>query len=386
MAIFLFLKQIVDMFFEKTWLDVIMAMLLVLLFVYQCYMLRPDSSIEGNDIQKKKKSVCLPDVCLLLISIIIIAHILLDGVFSIYQNAKIFSAVLMYVLGRMAYQRVEECTGYLALSSYIVIYTNLIMCIVTLGFSGLFDASLKYDGMYYYGTDMAYAMLTGLIFVSMYAKNTILKFVTIFLVCPIMVMRSLAGVQQILLIPIYIILFLFMAERAIKRRRYTDYILPIIIALLLVIIVGLNMPAITGDKDSFLVSILNTLHVSTENFVGRFTSWNDIWDRISASGIVGKLFGISVEGSRGIGSEYLGIVYSTGFTGLILFIVYILSIAGYAVRIYDRKTYYVTVMLAVLFLGTSINVHTMMFTQLSWFPMLYAGMAVSAGRIKKDGK
>ena len=55
-------------------------------------------------------------------------------------------------------------------------------------------------------------------------------------------------------------------------------------------------------------------------------------------------------------------------------------------RIYDRKTYYVTVMLAVLFLGTSINIHTMMFTQLSWFPMLYAGMAVSAGRIKKDGK
>lgn len=170
-----------------------------------------------------------------------------------------------------------------------------------------------------------------------------------------------------------------MSERAVKRRKFTDFILPFIIMVMLAIIVILNVPAITGDKSNLLVDLLSRLKISTENFVGRYSKWGDIWNEIrSTDSISEKIFGIGSATEKSVASLYIGIIYSLGYAGIVLFFIFITSIAGYAVKIYDRRTYYVTVMLAVLFLGTGINVFAIGFTQMSWFPLLYAGMVVSA--------
>ena len=374
MTLFLFLKQITDMFYSVRWIDYLMAAFLVVLILYQGWMILPR---EGEDRIKYKP--VLPDICIILLSLMTVVHIIAGGNFDIYQNGKICTVLMMYLLGRMAYKRAGENTPYLALSSYIVIYLNVIIRFLNLGYPGFFEMSATDNGMYYYGTDLAYAMLTGLIFVGMYGKNNILKFFTIFVVCPFMILSCVTGVQHILMWVIYVILLLFMSERAVKRRKFTDFILPFIIMVMLAIIVILNVPAITGDKSNLLVDLLSRLKISTENFVGRYSKWGDIWNEIrSTDSISEKIFGIGSATEKSVASLYIGIIYSLGYAGIVLFFIFITSIAGYAVKIYDRRTYYVTVMLAVLFLGTGINVFAIGFTQMSWFPLLYAGMVVSA--------
>ena len=351
-----------------------MAGFLTILILYQGWMILPR---EGEDRIKYKP--VLPDICIILLSLMTVVHIIAGGNFDIYQNGKICTALMMYLLGRMAYKRAGENTPYLAVSSYIVIYVNVIIRFVILGYPGFFEMSATDNGMYYYGTDLAYAMLTGLIFVGMYGKNNILKFFTIFVVCPFMILSCVTGVQHILMWVIYVILLLFMSERAVKRRKFTDFLLPFMILLMLAVIVILNIPAITGDNDNILIDIFNHLKISTENFVRRYAGWTDIMSEISGSdSILLKIFGVGNATDKDISSLYIGIIYSLGYAGLVMFFLFIISIAGYAVKIYDRRTYYVTVMLAVLFLGTGINVFTIGFTQMSWFPLLYAGMVVGA--------
>ena len=375
MTLLLFLKQITDMFYAVRWIDYLMAGFLVVLILYQGWMIIPR---EGEDRLKYKP--VLPDVCIILISVLLTVNLMSRGNINIYQSAKVCTALMIYLLGRMAYKRVGENTAFLAISSYIVIYVNVIIRFANLGYTGFFSTNATDNGMYYYGTDLAYAMLIGLIFVAMYGKNNILKFVTIFAVCPFMILTCITGVQHILMWIVYVILFLFMSERAVKRRKFTDFLLPLMILVMLTVIVVLNIPAITGDKTNVLIECLNRLKISTENFVGRYMKWGDIWNEIRGTdSIVSRVFGIGNAGDKSIASLYIGIIYSLGYAGIILFFIFIMSVAGYAVKVYDRRTYYVTVMMAVLFLGTGINVLTIEFTQMSWFPMLFAGMAVCAG-------
>ena len=176
MTLFLFLKQITDMFYSVRWIDYLMAGFLVVLILYQGWMILPR---EGEDRLKYKP--VLPDICIILLSLMTVVHIIAGGNFDIYQNGKICTALMMYLLGRMAYKRAGESTSFLAVSSYIVIYVNVIIRFLNLGYPGFFTMSATDNGMYYYGTDLAYAILTGLIFVGMYGKNNILKFITIFL-------------------------------------------------------------------------------------------------------------------------------------------------------------------------------------------------------------
>ena len=362
------------MFYSVRWIDYLMAGFLVVLILYQGWMILPR---EGEDRLKYKP--VLPDVCIILISVLLVLNLIARGNINVYQSAKVCTALMMYLLGRMAYKRAGESTSFLAVSSYIVIYVNAIIRFVNLGYPGFFEMSATDNGMYYYGTDLAYAMLTGLIFVGMYGKNNILKFFTIFVVCPFMILSCVTGVQHILMWVIYVILFLFMSERAVKRRKFTDFLLPFMILLMLATIVILNIPAFTGDESNILIDIFNHLKISTENFVRRYAGWTDIMNEISSSdSILLKVFGVGNATDKSVSSLYIGIIYSLGYAGLVLFFLFIISIAGYAVKIYDRRTYYVTVMLAVLFLGTGINVFTIGFTQMSWFPLLYAGMVVGA--------
>ena len=350
-----------------------MAGMLVILIFYQGLMLIPRN---GED--KLRYHINLPDICFILILVLFGFRILTDGQFELYKNAKIITAFMMYVLGRMAYKRASESTVYLAVSSYCVIYINVIIAIINLGISGFF-AGQPDNGMYYYGTDLAYAMLVGLIFIGMYGKNNILKFFTIFIVCPFMILHSLAKVQHIILWIVYVVLFLFMSERAVKRRKFTDLILPFMIIIMFVIIIILNIPAITGNNTNILVELFNKLKISTQNFVDRYAGWGSIWDEImDSNSLTRKLFGLGNASDRSVSSLYIGIIYSIGYVGFLLFFIFSMSIAGCAAKIYDRRTYYVTVMLAVLFLGTGINVFAIGFTQMSWFPLLYAGMVVSA--------
>lgn len=383
MYIFLFLKQIVDMFYDYIWLDVALAAVAVVLIIYQLRMLRPDFDDKVSFI----KSIRIPDICLLGIFLIYSAHFIWAvqagsyislEVAGLFSFAKVASAFLLYAIGRLASKRVTEATGALVGSAYIVVYVNLAIRIIRYGVNGSFDTFLhtsNTDGLiYYFDTDLAYAMLLALVFIAMYAKNTIIKFVTIFVTCPFMILHSDADIQKYLMIVVYAILFLFMSERAVKKRKFSDFILPVFILGLLVFIAALVLPIFTGQSYSRFTNLLSGV-IDTYNFSGRYSSWIELWQSTAGMNMMSVLFGINNSYGVGVGNQYLSIILSLGIVGMVLALAFIISIAVDAVKIEDRKTYYVTVMLAIIFLGTCIVINGMNYTQLSWLPMLYAGMA-----------
>ena len=71
-----------------------------------------------------------------------------------------------------------------------------------------------------------------------------------------------------------------------------------------------------------------------------------------------------------------------GATGLILLFVFIVGVVYYVVQIEDRKTFFVTILLFVMLLGTGVTVASMEATQMSWFPMMFAGMVISSVQVK----
>lgn len=391
MYIFLFAKQIVDMFYDYIWLDVTLVAVAVVLVIYQLRMLKPDSGDKISVI----KSIRVPDKCLLGIFLIYLAHILASCMSGSYVSitsdqlfgfGKIASAFLIYVIGRLASKRVTESTGALVGSAYIVVYVNLVIRIIRYGVNGSLDTFLhttNTEGLiYYFDTDLAYAMLLALVFIAMYAKNTVLKFVTIFVTCPFMILHSDADIQKYLMIAVYMILFLFMSERAVKKRRFSDFILPVFILGLLIVIAALVLPIFMGQEQSSFTNILSGV-IDTYNFSGRYSAWIELWQSTAGMNMMSVLFGINNSYGVGVGNQYLSIILSLGIVGMLLALAFIISIAVDAVKIEDRKTYYVTVMLAIIFLGTCIVINGMNYTQLSWLTMLYAGMA-ACGKAKKS--
>jgi len=391
MYIFLFAKQIVDMFYDYIWLDVTLVAVAVVLVIYQLRMLRPDSGDKISVI----KSIRVPDICLLGIFLIYLVHILASCMSGTYVSitsdqlfgfGKIASAFLIYAIGRLASKRVTESTGALVGSAYIVVYVNLVIRIIKYGVNGSLETFLhttNTEGLiYYFDTDLAYAMLLALVFIAMYAKNTILKFVTIFVTCPFMILHSDADIQKYLMIAVYVILFLFMSERAVKKRRFSDFILPVFILGLLIVIAALVLPIFMEQEQSSFTNILSGV-IDTYNFSGRYSAWIELWQSTAGMNMMSVLFGINNSYGVGVGNQYLSIILSLGIVGMLLALAFIISIAVDAVKIEDRKTYYVTVMLAIIFLGTCIVINGMNYTQLSWLTMLYAGMA-ACGKTKKS--
>ena len=84
-----------------------------------------------------------------------------------------------------------------------------------------------------------------------------------------------------------------------------------------------------------------------------------------------------------IQSLYIKIYYTLGYVGLVLTLFTVLSIMYYVVRISDRKTFYLAVIMTVLLLGSGVAMNSMESTQMSWFPMLFFGMVISSVQAEK---
>ncbi len=368
MTLLLFLKQIIDMLYDYRLPDYLMVAGVIVVTCYQIYLVRP-----------KKIHVMLTDICIILLSVLSISAYIRGGICDFRVLSKILSSFLIYFVGRLCYERIAEGTYALALASYIVVYCNLVTRIMNVGFSTKTDA-----GIYYCGTDLGYAMILAIIFIAMYSKNGIMKFVTIFVACPYMIMCADAGVQQILMVVVYVVLLIYMAELAVKKRAFSDWILPIAIVGLILVEIALILPCIIGNSENPIISFIDRYVGNTANITSRYAVWGNIWTELGTKGTAGYLFGIG--NNLAAHNQYMTILNIMGFSGIIIMFVFIISICALTIKAKDRKTYYVTAMLAIIFLGTCINVDGIEFTQISWFPMMYGGLVATAGSKKSEEK
>ena len=366
MSIFLFLKQITDMFYQYKLWDTLMVVWVILLLAYQVALVRPDI----------RKSFSFTDAVVLgLAGLLTINFLRFHSGYQIY--CKVLSAFLMYFVGRIYYDRIKECGGALVAAAYIVVYANLIDRIYRFGFS-LTKVENAGGDFYFQDTDMAFAMILALVFITMLGKNTVLKLVTIFLVCPYMILFSDAGIQVMLMLAIYFIFALYVVELAFRKKKAANCILVVLLLGMVALVTLLYLPVFGIDKDSFLPVFFHNRFLNNENMKFRYATWLNAMQQTEGGTLTQKLLGFGMGTDLEIDSLYIKIYYAMGWTGIVLAVLFLVSILRKVAKMEDRKTFYLLIMLAILLLGTGVTVNSIEYTQMSWFPLLFAGMVISS--------
>lgn len=366
MSIFLFLKQITDMLYQYHLWDNLMVVWVILLLAYQVALVRPDF----------RKSFSFTDIVVLglggLWTISFLRHT------NDYQTYfKVLSAFLMYFVGRIYYERIKECSGALVGAAYIAVYANLIDRIYRFGLSFVRVENAGGD-FYLQDTDMAFGMILALVFITMLGKNTVFKLITIFVVCPYMILFSDAGIQVMLMFIIYFVFVLYVTELAFRKKKAVNCILVVLLLGMVGLVVLLYLPVFGIDRDVLLPMFFHNRFLNSENMRYRYNAWTQIVQKMEGGSVLQKLFGFSMGTDLAIDSLYIKIYYSMGWIGIALTVLLLLSIVRKVAKMNDRKTFFLLIMLAILLLGTGVTVNSIEYTQMSWFPMLFAGMVISS--------
>lgn len=372
MTLFLFLKQIVDMLYQYRILDYIMVIWVVLLLLYQVALVRPDI----------RKNVTWADrIVLLLGALLTVNFVRSQSGYQIYF--KVMSAFLMYFVGRIYYDRIRECYGALVTSSYIIVYVSLIERICRFGFAlgSITDAG---GGFYFYDTDMAFAMILAMVFIAMFGKNSVFKLITIFIVCPYMVLFSDAGIQVMLMFAVYAVIAIYVMELIFRKKKLFNCLLTLTILGLIAIVIFIYLPVLGIDNGELLTKVFDSRFLNSGSMSGRYAEWKEALAEVANGGLLTILFGTGMGAEISIKSLYIKIYYSLGYAGLLLAIFLIAAVMYYVTKVEDRKTFYLAVIMAVVLLGTGVTVNSMESTQMSWFPLLFAGMVVSSAQEEQD--
>lgn len=366
MSFFLFAKQFVDMLYPYQILDYLMVILVVILLVYQTALVRPDIRSHFG----------ITDGIILLLGILLTVTLFRSqGGYQTYFKVK--SAFLMYFVGRIYYDRIKECYSALTLASYLIVYFNFGHRIWN--FRGHLLQIKDAGGDWYYNdTDMAFAIVLAMVFIAMFAKNTIFKLVTIFLICPYMVFYSDAGIQMVLMIAVYVIIGIYILELIIRNRKVTGVLLSIMVLGLLGIVVLVYAPVLGIGQQEGILNLFTGRFLDQSNMYSRYADWDQVLTRCRQEHLLTQVWGVGMGAEYSIQSLYLKIYYTLGYVGIGLSLLTIISILYYVMRVEDRKTFYLAVILAILLLGSGVTVNSMESTQMSWFPMLFAGMVISS--------
>lgn len=378
MTLFLFLKQFTDVLYQYHWLDYMMVILVVIMLIYQLLLVRPDI----------KKHFTVSDCIMILLSLLLTFSFGKDrGGYGIYF--KVLSAFLMFFVGRVYYDRIQECLGALVTAGYGVVYLNFIYRLARYGLDFLQVTNAGGD-LYYYDTDMAFAMILAMVFIGMFGKNTLFKCITIFLVCPCMVWYSDAGIQKVLMWIVYLLMFIYLTEKLTDKQKAGNCLLTVVVAGLLLVVAFLLLPVFADFDGELILAPFHADIFNSENMQGRYGIWKEIWEYVRTQELVAKLFGVDLCSERmhnstgaGAGSLYIKTLYSLGIAGVLLMVVFVCSVIYYVVRVKDRKTFYTTVILTVMLLGSGVTVISMEATQMSWFPMMFAGMVISSVQVER---
>lgn len=186
-----------------------------------------------------------------------------------------------------------------------------------------------------------------------------------------------------LMLAVYAVIGIYIVELVLRNQRLSGALLTIMVIGLLGVVVLLYAPVIgVIDKES-VAGIFGSRLFDLGNMYSRYGEWQRILQKCANGSVLQHVFGVDLGSQLVIQSMYIKIYYATGYCGLLLALSAIISVMHYVVKVEDRKTFYLTVIMAILLLGSGVAVNSMESTQMSWFPMLFAGMVISSVQAQK---
>lgn len=388
MALFLFLKQFVDMLYQYQILDYGMVLFAVALLGYKIQKDRVYVNI--------KEKICIADIMVLLLTVVFgfafIRNMSFYGVFF-----KVLSAFLIYFLGRVYGNELIKYGKWLALAGYIVIYANLIYRCYIFGGKLFVSEELIRNGIlgtgafYYYKTDLAIAIIIASIFVYTFSQYRYLKWITIIPVTAYMVFYSDARTGMILLISEYVLICIFELVEKKNNVVISDKIIKtcVIVAFVLIIVAFVIIQTFVKNNTTFQPSVRNEAGEFTlmeKLFHSRHVIWWEVTKYFSEQNFFTRLIGIDLgteylhnsTGDR-MHSMYFKLLYSVGYIGVLLFAGFIASVLNQLNKCKNGQVIYVTLALLLVFMVMGLTIESLELTQMSWFTMLFSGAAFTAG-------
>lgn len=389
MPIFLFLKQIIDMFYQYQILDYCMVVLCLFLLCMR---------IQKDKIYKNLKDFfCLADY---LVIILIVAY---GMSFLRYTSAygtffKLESCFLLYFLGRVYGSEILNYGKVLAGAGYIVVYANFLYRFYQFGFKFIVTGPevtlLNVGGLYYYKSDLAIGIVIAVLFIYMFSAMKWLKWFTIVPICGYMVFYSGSRIGQLVMVIEYLLILLYELQSRDKlclklKEKHILWICGIVSFFVLLFFIVLQVFPfdeiasnfnIDVGQGSFLEKLMHSRHIV----------WWDILDYFSEQPFFTRLFGIDLEteyqhNSLGIRahSMYIKQMYAVGYLGCLLLLVFLISVFKKLVGETDKKLKYILLILWVMLLCAGLSIESLESTQMSWFPMLFSGMLLANGQGRK---
>ena len=427
MTLFLSAKQIVDLLYQFKFLDYIMVVAAAGLIVYKTikeYKASEENSFASFTVKAVKGHFCLSDVLILILATLTGLSLLrnLDG---FAEACAIESAFLVYLLGRVYGKEVLKAGKYLAYVGYGIIYVNggyyLYKCIDyythdTYPYLG--EGDLKNSGaLYYYKTDLGIAILFATVFLYCFSKALVAKYVTIFIINLAFLFHTNARTSQAIYVLFLICICVVELCKLIKKIRnknkekqeLSEERKPIksskkMIWVGTVVFIIIMSVAVTVCHISPIKKIpYSDLEISEETaekiedlFHSRQIIWWDTLHFMMNDSPVTEAVGVDIDGdsfskhnsiSQLSHSMYLTIIYGMGIVGFTVFLCLMWSVFCNLITLRQDKEQIVILMITVasfiIFLIMGLTTDAFEYTQISWFPFIFAGMAVSEAKINE---
>ena len=373
MVFFIFLKPIVDLFYSLAVLDYAMLLMLIVYFPFA--------------VKKLGTRVLRIDICVMLLIAISTATFLrtFSGV-NVYL--KIVTGYMMYFLGRGFAKQLRETKTALVRAQIIVLAVNLICLLVGNGFT-IWGNAKTFRGLYFYKSDLAIAMIQACSAVLFFSSNPFYKLAAT-LAAGIMILLANSRAAIIIYMVVLLVYFLFRRER-VTKKRFEIRLKTIVLSALLVFTALVLTVAIISlpifENMNFISFDLTNLF-STSNLQGRDNVWKGIFAVFNEAGTLQKLFGVDyvsdvyvspVGATFDSHNSYVKLLFSTGYVGLGLYLVFLIFYVKHLNRLNDRALFYFCLSSLGVFLLQSISQASIAFTQMTWIWMYFAGVSVTAG-------
>lgn len=380
MSAFLFAKQIVDMLYQFKFLDYILVVLALTFLLV--------GIVKTKWTPRALRWIDFLVLGLAILDVIAFLQNIKEGYEAFF---KVLSAYMIYFLGRICYHWIWDKKQALVISSYVVIYANFIYKLIRV--QGRLFSGITNEGEFYlYKTDMAYGMITAAIIILFLGKRIWEKWLTAILVAGYMVFSSGARMQWFCLLVIYILtamyLYEYKKEKEIRLGWKQILLFLGISAICFVGLITLLSNEVVSTKIGFYAFDFSEGIFTERNTHSRFLAWPMIIENVNQSPLLQVLFGHEWYGERALlhAAEYqiddshcmyIKLLYSTGYIGITAFVAFWITIFVYFYKTKERKLYYVAFGFMMLFLMSGISISSVVFTQMTWFPFLFAGMIVS---------
>lgn len=305
---------------------------------------------------------------------------------------KIESGFLIYFAGRMTYSKAIKNQKYLMWGFLVIFLITAFSFINKSGFV-IWGQVNTFRGYYFFKTDLAAAMAQLFAIFSISKKRTYINYV-ILGTSSYFIFISNARIYYFIIVILILLFFLYIREEIYQvRSKVNPKLILLGFTVLIGMLYGLNyLNQILGEEYLLIEFQSSSDLVGNANTQGRSVAWENILNHFFNQPFWNQFWGLDLISDEKIGiicnshNLYIKVLYSTGYIGCSIFILYIIQTIRTINNTQSTEVYYLALSFFTIYILSGISYITIESTQLSWLFMYYIGICQSESQLKTSPK